>query len=81
MTSDRILGAGVYRLLAEGYRADIAEQKARVATDDTDQVTYATNIRTLATHAAIAEAVMSAAPTRRRRTWWHWPARSGRSTR
>lgn len=75
MTTDHILGAGVYRLMAEEYRADITHRAALADDDHPTPATHATDAAVLATHLAIAEAVLNTAPSapaRRRWRWWPW---------
>jgi hypothetical protein len=75
MTTDHILGAGVYRLMAEEYRAGIADRHALAAEGHPDPATHATDTAVLAAHLAVAEAVLNTAPSapaRRRWRWWPW---------
>jgi hypothetical protein len=75
MTTDHILGAGVYRLMAEEYRADIDHRRTLAAEGHPDPATHVADTAALAAHLAIAEAVLDTArpvPTRRRRRWWPW---------
>lgn len=73
MTSDRTLGAGVYRLLAEEYRADAGARKTLIASGHPDSATLATDAKALAAHLAIAEAMLNTEWHSPRRFRWHWP--------